>query len=151
MSTVKTNSSKVLRPVKRNNRPVRKLKRQNTARKVNLKKNAHKMVRDFYVISSIFLAMLMLSSGFLLYQWKDYKIVEYSKEIMQLQNDILQLKSSQARLQATINTDLLKYHRIAEVAKNKLALAPSVEEPVLLIVDKQKLEYYAQKDAEKQN
>lgn len=95
--------------------------------------------------------MLMLSSAFLLYQWKDYKIVEYSKEIQDLRSDVLKLQSAESRYRARINSDLIKYHRIAEVAKDKLQLLPSVEEPVILTVDKRLLDAYVQKDNENKN
>ncbi|MEZ4763545.1 MAG: hypothetical protein R3C26_10210 [Calditrichia bacterium] len=115
------------------------------------KKRGSEGVYDLYIISVIFLIMLMLSSAFLLYQWKDYKIVEYSKEIQDLRSDVLKLQSAESRYRARINSDLIKYHRIAEVAKDKLQLLPSVEEPVILTVDKRLLDAYVQKDNENKN
>lgn len=121
--------------------------RKNTAKNVlYLKKKVRRAVLEFYMISVIFLAMLVLSSAFLLYQWKDYKLVEFAREIQLLQSDVLKLQSAVSRHQTTINTELLKYHRIVRVAQEKLALKPSVEEPVVFSVEKTQLDYYVQKD-----
>lgn len=130
------------RPVARKKAP-----RRNTAKQVLfLKRRVKRAVLEFYVISVVFLGMLALSSAFLLYQWKDYQLVEFAKEIQLLQSDILRLQSAVNRHQTTINTELLKYHRIVQVAQEKLALKPSVEEPVVLSVDKNQLDDYVQKD-----
>ncbi len=147
MAIVKT---KTRQPVRK---PVTGRKSQKMPKKtnLNLKKGVRRAVYDLYIISVIFLIMLMLSSAFLLYQWKDYKIVEYSKEIQDLRSDVLKLQSAESRYRARINSDLIKYHRIAEVAKDKLQLLPSVEEPVILTVDKRLLDAYVQKDNENKN
>ncbi len=126
-------------------RKPRKKTRKST---LNLKKGVRRAVYDFYLISVIFLILLTLSSAFLLYQWKNYQIVEFGKEIQQLQVDVLKLQSSTNRNQARINTELVNYHRIAQLVDKKLGLKPSVEEPVVLPVDQKELEYYVQKDKE---
>ena len=46
---------------------------------------------DFYVVSVVFLVLVMLSSAFLLFQWKNYKIVEFGKEVQQLRAEIYRL------------------------------------------------------------
>ena len=147
MATVKT---KTRQPVRK---PATGRKSQKIPKKtnLNLKKGVRRAVYDLYIISVIFLILLMLTSAFLLYQWKDYKIVEYSKEIQDLRSDVLKLQSAESRYRARINSDLIKYHRIAEVAKDKLQLLPSVEEPVILTVDKRLLDAYVQKDNENKN
>jgi len=127
-------------------RKPRKKTRKST---LNLKKGVRRAVYDFYLISVIFLVLLTLSSAFLLYQWKNYKIVEFGKEIQQLQVDVLKLQSSTNRNQARINTELVNYHRIAQLVDEKLGLKPSVEEPFVLPVDQKELEYYVQKDKER--
>ncbi len=101
-------------------------------------------------VGVIFLSLVVLSLGFLLYQWKDYQITEYAKEIEQLRAEVLRLQSDNSRKQAYINTELLKYHRIARIAEEKLGLKPALQKPTVLVVDKQKLEAYAQKDREEE-
>ncbi len=143
-SARKSNSQKTIHR-KTTQRKPRKLKGKST---LNLKKGVRRAVYDFYLISVVFLILLTLSSAFLLYQWKNYKIVEFGKEIQRLQVDVLKFQSTVNRNQAKINTELIKYHRIAQVAKDKLGLQPSVEEPFVLLVDQKKLEYYVRKDKE---
>ena len=112
-------------------------------------RNAHYLkqgVQQAVYVVGIFLTLFTLSLAFLLYQWKDYKIVEFGKEIQQYRSDILRLKSEVSRNQAKINSDLIKYHRIAQISGEKLGLKPSVQEPIVLKIDKNALEYYVGKD-----
>lgn len=103
------------------------------------------MQQAVYVIT-IFLGLFTLSLAFLLYQWKDYKIVEFGKEIQQYRGDVLRLKSEVSRNQSKINSELIKYHRIAQISGEKLGLKPSVQEPIIFKIDKNTLEYYVGKD-----
>ncbi len=114
------------------------------------KKGFRQALYGFYTISIIFVVLFLLSLSFLLYQWKEYQIVEYGKEIQQLRTDIYRLNSQVKHNQAQINTDLMKYYRIARIAREKLGLVPSVQEPVVFEVDRRKLEYYARKDRKAQ-
>lgn len=98
-----------------------------------------------YVIT-IFMALFVLSLSFLLYQWKDYTIVEYGKEIQRYKADILYLKSEVNRNKAHINSELVKYHRIAQISGDKLGLKPSVQEPIPFKIDKNIFERYVEKD-----
>jgi hypothetical protein len=112
-------------------------------------RNAHYikqgMQQAVYVVT-IFLTLFILSLSFLLYQWKDYKIVEYGKDIQRYKANILRLKSEVSRQQAQINSEYIKYHRIAGIAGEKLGLKPSVQEPTIFKVDKNTLQYYVEKD-----
>lgn len=112
-------------------------------------RNAHYikqgMQQAVYVVT-IFLVLFVLSLSFLLYQWKDYKIVEYGKDIQRYKTDILRLKSEVSRQQAQINSEYIKYHRIAQIAGEKLGLKPSVKEPTIFKVNKNTLQYYVEKD-----
>lgn len=103
------------------------------------------MQQAVYVVT-IFLVLFVLSLSFLLYQWKDYKIVEYGKDIQRYKADILRLKSEVSRQQAQINSEYIKYHRIARIAGEKLDLKPSIQEPTIFKVDKNTLQYYVEKD-----
>lgn len=152
MSVTSSKKSSVRKPGARRTtqgRSIQRKPRKKTRKStLNLKKGVRRAVYDFYLISVIFLVLLTLSSAFLLYQWKNYKIVEFGKEIQQLQVDVLKLQSSTNRNQARINTELVNYHRIAQLVDDKLGLKPSVEEPFVLPVDQEELEYYVQKDKE---
>ncbi|RMF58502.1 MAG: hypothetical protein D6748_08525 [Calditrichaeota bacterium] len=114
---------------------------------LQVKKGVRNAVYGFYSISLVFLLLLMGSVAFLAYQWKNFQITEYSKEIQQLKAEILRLNSEKSRREALINSELMEYHRIARLAREKLGLKPAAKEPVILSVDKNKLEYYVQKDA----
>jgi hypothetical protein len=98
-----------------------------------------------YVIT-IFMVLFVLSLSFLLYQWKDYTLVEYGKEIQRYKADILYLESEVNRNKAQINSELIKYHRIAQISGDKLGLKPSVQEPIPFKVDKNIFEHYVEKD-----
>lgn len=103
---------------------------------------------DFYVVSVVFLVLVMLSSAFLLFQWKNYKIVEFGKEVQQLRAEIYRLNGEIRPRQAFINKELKGPKRIMQVADKKLGLKPSVRGPIIFTVDKTMLEYYAEKDRE---
>jgi hypothetical protein len=90
--------------------------------------------------------LFVLSLSFLLYQWKDYKIVEYGKDIQRYKSEILYLESEVSRKRAHINSELIKYHRIAQIAGEKLGLKPSVQEPIPFKVDQNMFESYVEKD-----
>lgn len=121
-------------------------KRKSTGLK---ERNAHYIkqgVQQAVYVVTIFLVLFVLSLSFLLYQWKEYKIVEYGKDIQRYKADVLRLKSEVSRQQAQINSEYIKYHRIAQIAGEKLELKPSVQEPTIFTVDKNKLQYYVEKD-----
>lgn len=92
------------------------------------------------------MVLFVLSLSFLLYQWKDYTIVEYGKEIQRYKADILYIESEVNRNKAQINSELIKYHRIAQISGDKLGLKPSVQEPIPFKVDKNIFEHYVEKD-----
>ena len=114
----------------------------------HLKKQARRAMYDFYVVSVVFLVLVMLSSAFLLFQWKNYKIVEFGKEVQQLRAEIYRLNGEIRPRQAFINKELKGPKRIMQVADKKLGLKPSVRGPIIFTVDKTMLEYYAEKDRE---
>ena len=123
--------------------------RKRTANKhtvLHVKKGVRQAVYGFYTISVVFLILVMISLAFLLYQWKNYQITEYVKDIQQLKAEVLRLDSERSRYQARINTELMKYYRIARVAEKKLGLKPAIQKPTPLTVNKQRLQYYVQKD-----
>ncbi len=124
--------------------------RKKSAKKAasHIKKHARKAMHDFYVISIIFLALVLLSSAFLLYQWKNYKIVQYGKEVQRLRADIHRLNGEIRPKQAFINKELKGPKRIMKVAGEKLGLKPSIQGPIIFTADKVMLEYYAEKDRE---
>lgn len=112
-----------------------------------LKRGMRKALYDFYTISLVFLMLLVLSSMFLLYQWKNYKVVEFGKEIQRLQSEKLRLESEMSRNQARMITFQQK---VEKIAPEKLGLKPAIREPVLFRIDQKKLDYYVQKDREVQ-
>lgn len=131
----------------------RKRSQQQKRRKAKkqIKEGVQQALYGFYTISLIFVVLFLISLGFLLYQWKEYQIVEYGKEIQQLRTDIYRLNSLVNHNEAQINTELLKYYRIARIAREKLNLVPSIQEPIVFEVDKEKLEDYARKDQKAQD
>lgn len=125
-------------------RPVKTRRRKRNV--YHFKKGVQQALHGFYTITAVFLILLVISLAFLVYQWKEYKIVEYGKDIQLLKVQILNLNSQVSRNQARINSELLKYNRIARVAGEKLNLQPSIGAPRLLQVDKDRLDYYVAKD-----
>jgi hypothetical protein len=103
-------------------------------------------VQQAVYVTTIFMVLFVLSLSFLLYQLKDYKIVEYGKEIQRYKADILYLESEVSRKQAHINSELMKYHRIAQISGESLGLKPSVQEPIPFKIDKNIFERYVEKD-----
>ena len=106
-----------------------------------------KALYDFYTISLVFLMLLVLSSMFLLFQWKNYKVVEFGKEIQRLQSEKLRLESEMSRNQAKM---IAFQQKVEKIAPEKLGLKPAIREPVLFRIDQKKLDYYVQKDREAQ-
>lgn len=128
-----------------NLKKTRKRRKSTGLRQRNTRYLKQGMQQVVYVVT-IFLTLFVLSLSFLLYQWKDYKIVEYGKDIQRYRADILRLKSEVSRQQAQINSEYINYHRIAQIAGEKLGLKPSIQEPTIFKVDKNTLQYYVEKD-----
>lgn len=130
-------------------KPAQKKKSKKAAGKnaAILKRGMRRALYDFYTISLVFLMLLVLSSMFLLFQWKNYKVVEFGKEIQRLQSEKLRLESEMSRNQAKMITFQQK---VEKIAPEKLGLKPAIREPVLFRIDQKKLDYYVQKDREAQ-
>ncbi len=126
----------------------KKSRKQQKQQSQYFKQRMRQALYGFYTISMVFLVLVVLSLSFLLYQWKEYKITELAKEIQQLKAEILKLSSENNRYQSKINTRLEVHHRIAEIVKQRLDLEPAIQEPIVFKVDKDKLQYYVQKDQE---
>lgn len=113
-----------------------------------LKKGTREAFYGFSSVLLAFLVLLILSMAFLFYQYKEYKILQYSREIQQLKVEILKLNSQNNRLKSRIHTRLSEYNRIARVVRDKLGLVESIEKPTRLRVDKKTYEKFARKDEE---
>ncbi len=125
----------------------RKTTKARSKSKETIKKGVRRALLDFYTISLIFLGLLILSSMFLVYQWKDFWITEYGKDIGRLQGQIFTLTSELSHNQATVNH---LQQQVEKVAPKKLGLQPSLKEPIVFKVNQNKLEYYVRKDQGKE-
>ncbi len=96
----------------------------------------------------IFTLFLVASMGFLLFQWKEYVLTKYTKNIQRLTEEVYRLRSERSELESTVKRSLTQYHRIARIAREKLGLEQSLHPPAILVVDGKKLAYYARKDAQ---
>ncbi len=91
----------------------------------------------------VFLGILLLTGGFILFQWKDVTIRTYLREIDLLNLEINKLYSVNSELRARRN-ELIK--RVPEVAQQKLGMIFPGEVVPKLEVDSKKLAYYEKKD-----
>ncbi|MCK6622085.1 MAG: hypothetical protein HUU32_02125 [Calditrichaceae bacterium] len=141
--------SKVLREPKRPEPPRKKTVEKQRRSPARAGRNAYYLkqgVQQALYVVTVFLALILLSLAFLLYQWKEYKIVEFNKDIQKLKSEVLRLESEVSRRQAQVNSQLTKYHRVAQISGEKLGLKPTVEEPLIFKVDKKSWRYYVGKD-----
>ncbi len=146
----KTTTTNRAKGVKSGTGQKRKRKAVNRKTVLQVKQGVRQAVYGFYTISLVFLILILVSLAFLVYQWKDYQITEYVKDIQHLKAEILRLDSEKSRYQAKINSELMTYYRIARVAEKELGLKPASTEPLPLRVDKKRLAFYVQKDTEEE-
>jgi len=111
-----------------------------------LKSGAKSAFHGISTILIMFSLLIIASSSFILYQYKEYKITELAEEIQTLKLDILKLASQNSRYQGLLNSRLLRYQRIAAVAKTRLHMKESLHQPAHFRVDKKQLEYYVRLD-----
>lgn len=144
--TKKSNRSRA--GVKEREQKARRRQRRQQVRKI--KQGFRQTMYGLYAISLVGVILLIMSVTFLLYQWKNVAIVEYSKEIQQLRSEMYGLYSEKSRNEARINKELMDDRRIFRIAKEQLGLERSIEQPRILKVDIEKLNYYARKDMEQE-
>ena len=98
-----------------------------------------------YRIGMIFLFLVMFGFFFWLYMAKERQFIEFADEISMLRIDVQELRSQTSRRKAQIERE---HHRIERLARQELGLINALEAPVQLVVDREKLIYYDQKDAQ---
>lgn len=91
----------------------------------------------------LFLGIMLITGGFILFQWKDVTIRTYLREIDLLNLEISKLYSVNSELRARRN-ELIK--QVPEVAQKKLGMIFPGEGIPKLKVDVKKLAYYEKKD-----
>ena len=111
-------------------------------------KGAVKGMSIVALVSSVF---LMMTSMFLLYQWKEFRIRQTLRDIEAFKRSIYELNTEIARKQSYIQRELLNPTRIARMARRYKNLQQSLETPQYLPVDKQKWQYFLEKDASQEN
>lgn len=97
---------------------------------------------NFLSAFSIFMGILMLTTFFILFQWKNVKIRIHLEQIDKLQQEILILNAENSQLQ-TVRNEYLK--NIPEIAKNKLDLVNQVEPIQKIYLSRKKLIRYEEK------
>lgn len=141
--------SKVLREPKRPEPPRKKTAEKQRRSPARAERNTYYFkqgVQQALYVVTVFLALILLSLAFLLYQWKEYKIVEFNKDIQKLKSEVLRLESEVSRRQALVNSQLTQYHRIAQISAEKLGLKPALQEPLIFKVNEKTWRHYVGKD-----
>ena len=95
----------------------------------------------------IFLGILVVTIGFVLFQWKDVTIHTYLRQIDSLRLEVVKLHSVNSQLKARRN-ELIE--RVPEIAQKKLGMIFPGEVVPKLEVDGKKLAYYEKKDRQVQ-
>ncbi|NOX36332.1 MAG: hypothetical protein GXO78_02255 [Calditrichaeota bacterium] len=112
-----------------------------------LKKKSRQVAYGISLGFAMFLILIFLSLGFILYQTKNHLIRKYAQENQLLKEEILRLNSENNRYQTRIQYELASYIRIARIAREKLGLSAPVKPPAKFYVDGKEFEKYARKDA----
>jgi len=92
---------------------------------------------------SIFVGILILTGFFILFQWKNVKILVYLEQIDKLKQEILILNAENSQL-ATTRNELLK--RIPEIAENKLKMITQIKPIYKIYIDGNSLIKYEKKN-----
>lgn len=134
-----------------NKKPVRKPVKRPRSRKP--KRNSGEQVRKgvwnsllfLYRIGVIFLMLVMFGFFFWLYMAKERQFIAFSDETNALRVEVQELRSQTSRRKAQIERE---HHRIERLARKELGLVNALEAPVHLLVNREKLIYYGEKDAQ---
>ena len=92
---------------------------------------------------SIFVGILILTGFFILYQWKNVKILVYLEQNDKLKQEILILNAENSQL-ATTRNELLK--KIPEIAEKKLKMVTQIEPVYKIYIDGNRLVKYEKKN-----
>ncbi len=92
---------------------------------------------------SIFVGILILTGFFILYQWKNVKILMYLEQNDKLKQEILILNVENSQL-ATTRNELLK--KIPEIAEKKLKMVTQIEPVHKIYIDGNRLVKYEKKN-----
>ncbi|RMG63339.1 MAG: hypothetical protein D6715_11345 [Calditrichaeota bacterium] len=131
---------------KKRRKPARKRGKRRGRRPVVY--SVRQATRGLSTVVMIFSLFLVASLGFLLFQWKEYLLTKYNKDIQLLTEEVYRLRSERSELESEIKSSLTQYHRIARIGREKLGLEQSLRPPAVLVVDGKKLKRYARKDAQ---
>lgn len=110
-----------------------------------LKFEAQKVARGLSASMMFFFVLMLLSISFILFQLKEFQITKEIKDIRELRNEIEELRSLNQRYQSKIKNELAANSRISSLSK-EMGLEETTRSPEVLIVDKKKLDHYAEKD-----
>lgn len=110
-----------------------------------LKFEAQKVARGLSASMMFFFVLMLLSISFILFQLKEFQITKEIKDIRELRNEIEELRSLNQRYQSKIKNELAANSRISSLSK-EMGLEETTRSPKVLIVDKKKLDHYAEKD-----
>lgn len=111
-----------------------------------VKKKARKAAHGITASLMIFFLLMILSISFILYQLKEFQINKENKEIRKLKNKIEELRSLNQYYRGRVN-ELTSSSRIRRLA-NEMGLQESLTIPKTLMVEKDELDNYAEKDKE---
>jgi hypothetical protein len=107
-----------------------------------VKEGASHAAYNFLSAFSIFIGILMLTTFFIFFQWKNVKIRIYLEQIDKLQQELLIINAENSQIQ-TVRNELLK--NIPEIAKNKLDLVNQVEPIKRIYLNRKNLIRYEEK------
>ncbi len=113
-------------------------------------KTGKEAARGMSVVALISLVFLMLTSVFLLYQWKEFRILQVRRQISALDRALGQLETEINHKETQIR-QLIDIHRISRIARQHANLQQSIEETGVLPVDAKKWQYFREKDASSQH
>lgn len=111
----------------------------------HVKLEAKKLGRGLSFSMMFFFVLILVSISFILFQLKEFQITEEIKEIRGLRNDIEELRSQNHRYQSKIKNELAANSRISSLGR-EMGLEETTRSPEVLIVDKKKLDHYAEED-----
>lgn len=112
-----------------------------------LKMGAQKAASGISASLMIFFVLMILSISFILFQLKEFQITKDIKDIRRLKNEIEELRSLNHHYKSKIKNELATHSRIYSVAR-ELGLQEALNTPQVLVVEKNKLKDYAEKDKE---
>lgn len=110
-----------------------------------IKKKTQKAAHSLTASFMIFFVLIVLSITFILFQLKEFQITKYFKDIRNLKNEIEELESLNHHYKSKIDNELATNTQIFKLA-NELGLQESLEQPQVLIINKDKLKKYVKKD-----